>query len=310
MPQIHYVGGGVASGSVDTLQPVLVRIPCTDVFRVTPTYANQALPSYQSVMELGATKKIASLIMSDIWSNSTLEERLKVQSELEELRIEVEGLKNNYRRAQLLLPLAKEGGLRNYEIERKIQSGEELTYREIDMLVGMVPSLRRAARARSPIKDAVTAYIRTGEADNQTLFWLANIDPIYKKLIEYNALNAKIQQIDQAYTKLEQALVQSIDGIKAGNNHQGEIEFGGLSINVNERLKQLIGTEPGRYFLLTIDEVVEWENKDGLIVPFQFNARNGTNVPEELKPYFMHVDKLGQIITLLDHTLGRLVTPF
>ena len=81
MPQIHYTGGGIVSGSVDTLQPVLVKVPGTDVLRVTPTYANQALPSYQIVMVLGDTKKIATTIMSDA-SNSTLEERLGVQSDL------------------------------------------------------------------------------------------------------------------------------------------------------------------------------------------------------------------------------------
>mgnify|MGYP001593925734 CR=1 FL=1 len=308
MPEIHYVGGGITSSSVDILQPVLVKVPGTDVLRVTPTYANQALCGYQIVMTLGDTKKIATAIMSDA-GNSTLEERLGVQSDLEALRKEVEELKaSNYRRAQPFLQYAQEGGSRNYEIVRKIQSGEELTFREIDALVDMVPSLRRFARARLSTKDAVRDYIRSGETDDQTLFWLARtINPIYGKVIEYNSLNARIQQIDQAYTNLEQALVQSIDAIKAGNKYQEEIVVGDTRINVRERLKQLTGAEPGRYFLLTIDEVVEGENKDGLIVPFQYNARNGTNVPEELKPYYMPVDKLGQIITLFDRALANIL---
>ena len=171
-------------------------------------------------------------------------------------------------------------------------------------------ALRKNAKATSEIKGALRKYIRGGEVDEPTLSWFAeNVDPIFGKYAQYNAFNHKLQQIGQKsdVNGLEQALIQTVEAIKSGNAHQEEITFGSLGINVHQYLQQLIRTEPKRQFLCRIDKVVEGENMGGIITPFQYKAANGTNVPEELKPYYMPVDKFGQIITLFDTALTNML---
>ncbi|MEK0338040.1 MAG: hypothetical protein QQN41_11460, partial [Nitrosopumilus sp.] len=146
-----------------------------------------------------------------------------------------------------------------------------------------------------------------------TLRWFAeNVDPIFDNYIQYTTLNNKLQQRDQNsdVNGLEQALIQAVEAIKSGNALQEDIEFGGSRINVHQYLQQLIGTEPKRQFLCRIDDVVEGESTDGLIAPSQYKVANNMNVPEELKPYYIPIDKFGQIITLFDRALITLLASY
>jgi len=312
MGGIFYVTNSINSTFVNPKQQLLVAVPGAKELRVTPTYANQVMPGHQIVMELGSPNYVATAIMSKFRSNieNTLEEE-KLLAQLETLGPEVEVLKTSTAsRAQPFLRYAREKV--SYDIVNKIQGDWELESKDIKNLVSLVyPILRKSAEATSFIKGSIRDYIRSGEADEQTLLWFAsNVDPIFEKLVQYNKLNAKLQQINQDsdFSGLEQTLSQAIESIKNGNAKE-EIEFGSSKINVYQELQRLISVAPGKQFLCRIDEVVEGENTNGLISPFRCNVSKN-NIPEDLKPYYIDVARFGQIITLFDRALSDMLVGY
>ena len=313
MVGIHYIRGGTATSSISVSQQVLVAVPGTKEFRVTPSYANQVLHGHQVVMSYGDSKKVAYAIMPELEDllKTEEEEQISIQEKLVYLGDDIGDLKADIsKRIQPILDYVVRKGIISYDKGQTILYSMELEGEDLEDLIGLVyTALGTSTEEIPPDEDAIKKYIRTGEADEQTLAWLAtNVDPIYKKHNEYSNLNARLQQINESgYSILEQALIQTVDAIKAGDEYQGKVVVGNTRINVNERLQQLIGAEPGKYFLLTIDDVVEGESPDGMVFPLQYGPANRTNFPKELKPYFMPTDKLGQIITLFDRTLANLL---
>ena len=299
MPEIQYNVGSMISGPVDELSMVLVKIPGTEVFRVTDTYANQIQVGHQIFMKYGDSKKLAQAIMPELASLLKAEELEleQLHEELKSLGEEADELKSDIlKRAQPILDYAVSKGTIRYGEGNTILYSLDLGGEELDKAVEDVYlALATSTEEPRPDEDAIKSYIQTGELDKPTIDWLAtNLNPIYGKSNEYVNLDAKLQKMEQNGPKmLEQALVQTIDAIKAGDEYQDEVMVGDTGINVKEKLKQFIGAEPGSYFLMTIDDVVVGENKDGLIVPFQYRGIKGRSIPEELKHHYMSVASFG-----------------
>lgn len=313
MPEIQYNVGSMISDPVDELSMVLVKIPCTEVFRVTDTYANQIQVGHQIFMKYGDSKKLAQAIMPELASLLKAEELEleQLHEELKSLGEEADELKSDIlKRAQPILDYAVSKGTIRYDEGNTILYSLDLEDGDLDDTVDLVyRALVTSTEEPRPDEDAIKSYIQTGEADKPTMDWLAtNLNSIYGKSNEYADVEAEMQKRKQnGYKVGEQALVQTIDAIKSGGEYPDEVMVGDTRINVKEKLRQFIGAEPGSYFLTTIDDVVEGENKDGLIVPFQYRGIKGRSIPEELKHHYMSVASFGNIITLFDRAIAKML---
>ena len=317
MPEIQYNVGSMISGPVDELSMVLVKIPCTEVFRVTDTYANQIQVGHQIFMKYGDSKKLAQAIIPELASLLKAEELEleQLHEELKSLGEEADELKSDIlKRAQPILDYAVSKGTIRYDEGNTILYSLDLEDGDLDDTVDLAYlALATSTEEPRPDEDAIKSYIQTGEPDNPTIDWLAtNLNPIYGKSNEYADVEAEMQKMEQnGYKMMEQALVQTIDAIKAGDEYQDEVTVGDTRINVKEELRQFIGAEPGSYFLMTIDDVVVGIKSavsfDGLIEPFQYRGIKGRSIPEELKHHYMSVASFGNIITLFDRAIAKML---
>jgi hypothetical protein len=294
-------------------QKVLATVPYVKELKVTPTYSKQLPPEHQVVTTLGNSKDIVAAIMSNHKPGleSKGEEQLEIQLELGSLGEELEALNaSRSSRAKPFLQYALEKDKASSNLIGKIETGAQLTGGDIDRLTNQVyHSFDKNTGATESTKKAIRTYIRGGEADDETLQWFATyVDTIFKKPFQYNDLKDRLQRTTPTSdtSGLEQTLIQTVEAIKSGKDYQEEIEFNDLRINVYQELQQLTGVEPGELFPYWIDEFVKGEGTNGLIVPFEYETK-GISVPEKLKPYYMSVDKFGQIITLFDKAIAELL---
>jgi len=350
MPDILYkVGGGITLGSVDSLQPTLAVVPGTKEFRVTPTYVGQMVPKHQAVMTLGDSREVAAAITDKYRPQLEAREQYRegIEYLFEMMGVEVNTLNVNIpRRSSPFLNYAFREGKIDYSEIKRIRDAIELAPQDLEHIANhydeeydMSGANRKIVRELAssvgedfdeifePVYDAIIVmagatdsdikaikdYILTGEADEKTLDWIAeNVDPAFNKFNSQRVLGDYLEQLGEGnyIARLEESVVQIIEDIKLGNAYQSEIEIADLVINVDQDLYDLTGLKPASYFILTIDDVVEGENPGGLIVPIKYNHQKGTNVPDELKQYFMSVERLGHITTAIDFVLGWLFTPY
>jgi hypothetical protein len=232
---------------------------------------------------------------------------------------EIDGFRTDrYKGIQAFLDYAVRGDFIDYSEGIQIRKIAEINpddREELDAVVDLVyTDLSEKSQDNIPSRGAIDTYLHIGEVDTQTLNWLVqNFNPLYDMptgYIEQGRGKGKQKKKVGQDSYVEGMIISVIDAIKQGEDYQGEIQLGDFTLNVPQRLREVTGVEPKPYFVMTIDDVVEGQNTDGLIVPFHYNSRNGTNVPDELKSSFMPVDELGQIISFFDMTLGNLLVVY
>ncbi|HLD96765.1 MAG TPA: hypothetical protein VI934_00295 [Candidatus Nanoarchaeia archaeon] len=300
MEKIHYITNrGIASTGVDPFQQCLVAVPGSKELLLAVTYAGQLMPGYSVFMSLGNSSHIVEAILPVV--------EAEVVNQRERLAAtQVDALSSNYRRAKPFLAYCDRERMRvSTKARENIERGQELSIKDMTELVNAVyDRLSSDDGANGSTKKAIMGYIQKAQAAQATLSWFSHhIDPILGKLAASYELEGG---------ELERAVTGSVDQIKTGA-YNGKVALGGLDdLNpiVQDSMHGLTGTEPGRQFLATIDQVVNGESDKGLIVPLNPRISNHVEIPEELRPHYIRTPELGRIITRFDRVIAAVLLAY
>ena len=179
MPEIQYNVGSMISDPVDELSMVLVKIPCTEVFRVTDTYANQIQVGHQIFMKYGDSKKLAQAIMPEL-ASLLKDEELELEQLHEELKLlgeEADELKSDIlKRAQPILDYAVSKGTIRYDEGNTILYSLDLEDGDLDDTVDLVyRALATSTEEPRPDEDAIKSTYRQ---ENQISLQLTGLQQI------------------------------------------------------------------------------------------------------------------------------------
>lgn len=273
---------------------------------------------------------------------------LEIKNRLETLTVEAGAQRlDPVARASLFLDYADREGISGiqYGIIDKVRRGERLNRHEVSTVAREVYLyLKRTKGAASFVKDGIMDYITGGEAGERAMrFLAAAVSPIFGKeadnyaenAVEQEKLRAEAKQVmsrlqqltglrqkmlndyDQtAYPKGLEALVQAASEIKRGNTKTGFESAAAITdgINIHPLVYQMIwlltGAEPGRYFLCEIDGAVPKGEGNEMLVPFVFKAANGTNVPEELRQYYLPTQDFASYMMVLDAAITNILLAY
>lgn len=320
-PKFYFRAGVVATEDVKPSYRFLVNVPGTTGLALTSTYAAQislgdmALKQYNGSDYKVKADQLTPLLISQI--GTKIEDELnRVQLQLRILESEVRALNgSSATRAQLFTDFFGDTRKPAYETSAKILAGKGLTGKDADSIGSAVYDVLRGKGIPARLKRGISDFIMKGTVNLETLSWLAEtgVNPNFEKLVEYAALNNKLQQMRNGHnTDFLGGLDQYVEAVISWQAQQQEVDLdGGLKINIYQMVRQLLDAELKRQFLCTIDEVIEGENKNGSLSLFHFHYKaSGPNVPEGLKPYYHPPERIAQLLAILEEALGKIVSAY
>lgn len=317
MPNFYFKAGQTETGTVRP-DRLLVALPGTTKLAITPTYTTQAYEELGVVKELGVVMEFGYPELVAAKAAPILYPKLEARAEeaLQEAQEERESLESevmqlNESMTSRVYPLiiylrsTKIARRAARSIQQSIDSGGRVHGKQVAPFIDHVYNALRVNKdAPSEVRGLIRNYVHNGTYNEETLQWLVQIDPVFEKLERYAQLDTTPQQTDTnsslTINEVEQYLIETIQAIKSGDPHQEEIE----GVNVYQILEQIVGATPGKQFISMVNGVARGKNREGLLVPF---AYNGSNVPEELKPYYISTERFTQLIRVFDLSLHAIL---
>lgn len=340
MGSVYHRIGQLATEKADSHYKAAIAIPFAKAPVLTATYGGQVMPGHNILTGIGNSKVAAAHVMPLLvaGAKSHLKEEI---SRLEDTVLEAEEkldlLKQNAprlnvaghtltARAKPFADYAAKNGSSLYSVGSKISSEQDLTKANVNDIISAVYEILRKKGATSRVKEGIRDYIRTGDADEQLLKFLANVMPELARPAEYDALtmriaglNAELQQTTNALKKLESgrvnvdeaalaALTQTLAAIKQGQPVPVEVVVDGIRIKVDQEIQKIIGTRYGTHFLSRVDDTASGGSSKRALVPYELS--DAVNGPDGLQVPYLKPQQLANIVSLLVRTLDTIVVAY
>ncbi len=341
MGNVYHRIGQLTTEKADARYKAVIAVPAAKALILTATYGDQVRAGDCILTGLGNSKIAAVQVMPLLLAGT--KGRLKEElTRLEDAVLQAEEKRDLLKqvaprlnapgstpaaRAKPFSDYAAKNGSSLYNVGSKILSGQDLTKADInDLVSAMYEILRKTKGTTSRVKEGIRDYIRTGNADEQTLNLLASAMPELARPAEYDTLTARIAELDAelnkanyAHKKLESgqvnvneaslaALTQALAAIKQGQTIPEEVVVDGIRIKVDQGIQKILGTRHATHFLSKVDETVSGGSSKKALVPYELaNAEKG---PDGVQVPYLKPQQLANAMSLPLRALDTIVVAY